>query len=199
MIDLVYVALIVIGAYLLGSVPTGFVLARARGINIQKSGSGNIGATNVSRALGTRLGAIVLVLDALKGAVPLVTLILLDLHRSVDPFCLTLTGAAAIIGHCFSIWLGFRGGKGVATALGVFMTLAPIAGVIAVGIFALIYAVFRVASLGSLIATITMPVSLLLMNGSDAVVTLAIATALLILFTHRGNLRRLVRGQELEV
>ncbi len=196
MMDLIYAGLIVVGAYVIGSIPSGLVLAQARGIDIRDFGSGNIGATNVSRALGKRLGGVVLVLDALKGAVPLIALLTLGLHRSVDPFLLTLTGFAAIMGHCFSIFLGFHGGKGVATSLGVFIVLEPLAALGAVVVFAGLYAAFRVASVGSVVAAASMAVWLLVLNSSDAVVTLAVASALLIVFTHRSNLGRLVRGNE---
>jgi len=199
MIDMVYGALIVVGAYLLGSLPSGLVIARARGIDIRQAGSGNIGATNVSRTLGKRLGAIVLVLDALKAIVPLGLVMVLGLHETVDPFLLTLTGAAAIAGHCFSIWLRFQGGKGVATSLGAFVILAPFGALIAVGVFAVLYGAFRVASLGSMLAAVALPIALLLLGSGDAVVTLALAAAVLILFTHRQNLRRLVGGKELKV
>lgn len=199
MIDLVYASLLIAAAYVIGSIPSGLLLARARGIEIRDFGSGNIGATNVSRALGKKLGAVVLVLDALKGALPIGAVLLLGYHDSVDPFVLTATGAAAISGHCFSLFLRFHGGKGVATSLGVFLVVAPLAALIAVAVFAVVYAGFRVASLGSVTAALSMAPSLLILGASDAAVTLAIAAGLLIVVMHRGNLGRVLRGQEHKV
>ena len=199
MIDMVYAGLLVAAAYLIGSIPSGLLLARARGIDIRDFGSGNIGATNVSRALGKKLGAVVLVLDALKGASPVAAVLLLGYDHNVDPFVITATGAAAISGHCFSIFLGFYGGKGVATSLGVFCVLSPPAALIATAVFAAMYAAFRVASIGSVTGAVSMTPSLLLLGASDAVVTLGIAATLLIVVTHRGNIHRLLHGQERKV
>lgn len=196
MINLVYGALVVVAAYLLGSIPSGLLFARARGIDIRSVGSGNIGATNVSRALGKKLGAVVLLIDAVKGAVPVGLVLLLGLDRKVDPFLLTLTGSAAIAGHCFSIFLRFHGGKGVATSLGVFLVVAPLPTLCAVAVFAASYAVARVASLGSVLAVMSMPVWLHVFGADDAVLTLAIAVVPLIIVTHRENLARLFRGNE---
>src|SRR5688500_11562142 len=114
----------VVGSYLAGSIPFGLVVARARGVDIRAVGSKNIGATNVARALGKKLGALVLFLDALKGLLP--TLVARHaLH--LDDNLVALVGLAAILGHVFPVWLRFRGGKGVATALGVFAALTPVA------------------------------------------------------------------------
>lgn len=192
-------AALVVVAYFVGSFPTGVVFARARGIDIQAVGSGNIGATNVARSLGKKLGVVVLFLDAFKGALPVLVVLALDLDERVDPFVVTATGVAAMAGHCFSIWLGFRGGKGVATSWGVFVAVDPVMGGIAAVIFALLYAAFRVASIGSLAAATALPAIMWLTHRSDAVVTLAIACAVIIAFKHRGNIRRLVQGEENKV
>jgi glycerol-3-phosphate acyltransferase PlsY len=189
-------AAVVVVAYFLGTVPTGLLLARARGLDIRSVGSHNIGATNVARNLGKRLGAVVLVLDALKGAVPAYAAIYLAAEGRVDAFAVTAAGFGAVCGHCFPVWLGFHGGKGVATSLGVMLVAAPLVTLIAAGIFAAVYAIFRIASIGSMTAAISFPPLLLAFGAADEVVTLALATALLILFTHRANIGRLIRHQE---
>jgi glycerol-3-phosphate acyltransferase PlsY len=187
---------VIVGAYFVGSIPIGVVLARRRGVDIRAVGSGNIGATNVSRSLGRKLGAVVLVLDALKGALPVLAVVLLELDQRVDPFVLTATGFAAIAGHCFPIWLRFDGGKGVATALGVYLVVDPVVTAICVAIFAACYLPFRIVSIGSLAAATAFPVLLLVFGRSDAAVTLGIAVGLVIIYRHRGNLGRLLRRRE---
>lgn len=190
---------VIIAAYFCGSIPSGLLLARARGIDIREHGSGNIGATNVARSIGKKLGAVVLLIDALKGAVPVLAVLVLELHSKVDPFVLTATGFAAICGHCFPIWLGFRGGKGVATSLGVFLVADPLVAGIGVLTFAVLYAVFRIASIGSMAGAVMFPVLLWLLGRSDALVTLGIAGAAVVVFKHRGNLMRLFSGTEHKV
>ena len=197
--DVPLAAGLVVLAYLLGSIPIGLVIARARGIDIREQGSGNIGATNVARTLGKRVGAVVLLLDALKGAAPLLAVLMLDLDDRVDPFVITATGFAAICGHCYPVWLKFRGGKGVATSLGVFLVVAPLVALVGIAIFAVLYAAFRVASIGSLAAAASFPAQILLFygsGGSDAVLTLSLAALLVIVIKHRGNIARLIRREE---
>jgi glycerol-3-phosphate acyltransferase PlsY len=189
-------AAVVVGAYFLGSIPSGLMVARARGIDIREVGSGNIGATNVARSLGTKLGAIVLVFDALKGALPALAALALARRADIDPFVITAASFAAVCGHCYPVWLGFRGGKGVATSLGVFIVLAPLVTVIAGGIFAAVYLSFRIASIGSISAAAAYPPLLLAFGRGDEVVALSIATALLIIVKHRANIGRLLRRQE---
>lgn len=189
--DALAVALIVLG-YLAGSVPFGVLVARRRGVDIQKTGSGNIGATNVARTLGTRLGVLVLALDAAKGAVPVL------LSRALDPWPHLAHGVAlaAVVGHCFPVWLRFRGGKGVATALGVFLVLDPLSTAASGGVFVLVYATSRMASLASLSAAVAFPIVLWLREQPLAHVVLALAVAAVIVVQHRENLRRLARGEE---
>ena len=121
---------------------------------------------------------------------------LTQLDRSADPFFITATGFAAMMGHCYPLWLGFRGGKGVATALGVFLVVDPASAVIAVAIFLVLVAITRIVSLGSLAGAASLPLSLWLFERSDAAVTLGIAGAVLVIFQHRDNLGRLWRRQE---
>lgn len=178
-------ALIVLG-FAAGAIPFGFYLARRRGVNIREHGSGNIGATNVTRVLGPKAGAIVLVLDALKGAVPA----LLAEHWSGEPWTVVLVGFAAIVGHCFSPFLGGKGGKGVATAMGVFLALAPAFVGIAVGVFVVVLRLTRVPALGSLAGITTLCV-LALVRGDAPLAALACATLVLLVYTHRSNLAKL--------
>jgi glycerol-3-phosphate acyltransferase PlsY len=194
--ELILAAAVVAGAFLLGSIPTGLLLARLRGVDIRSVGSGNIGATNVARNLGKKSGVIVLVLDALKGAIPAAVVLLLDLGARVDPFVVTATGFAAVAGHCFTPWLRFRGGKGVATSLGVFLVLEPVVTAMAGGVFAGLYAATRIVSIGSITAALAYPILLWILGRPDESVALGIAVTILIVAKHHGNIRRLLRRQE---
>lgn len=186
----------VAGAYLLGSIPFGLVLGRLRGIDVRQVGSGNIGATNVARSLGKKLGLVVLVLDLAKGALPVLLFQRLGLDR-VHPFGLTAVGLAPILGHCFPVWLRLRGGKGVATALGVFLAIDPAVTGMAVAVFAVLYALFRVVSLGSMVATAALAALLWLLGRPAPEIALGILVMVLILVQHRQNIRRLLRRAEL--
>ncbi len=199
MTALIEAVAVVVGAYFLGSIPVGLLVARARGIDIREVGSGNIGATNVARGLGKKIGAGVLVLDALKGALPVLAVRWLGLAHTVNPLIVSAAGFAAVAGHCFPIWLGFHGGKGVATSLGVYLALDPLVTAAGVGVFAVIYAATRIVSIGSLIAAVAFPVLLLLLGRSDADVTLGIAVALVIIYRHKANISRLLHHREYRV
>jgi acyl phosphate:glycerol-3-phosphate acyltransferase len=181
-IETVFVA----GAFWIGSIPFGVLLAGRRGVNIRERGSGNIGATNVARVLGVRAGLFVLVLDSTKGAVPT----WLALAHAPSRWVVAATGLAAILGHCFSPWLKFRGGKGVATALGVFAVIAPPAALAAIGVFAVIFALTRVVALGSLSGALTIA-GVEIARGPTAYAWLAVAITALLVYTHRANLRGL--------
>lgn len=192
-------AVVLVVAFVLGSVPFGAILARRRGVDIQQEGSGNIGATNVARTLGKKLGALVLLLDAAKGALPTAGAGWLAAQGGIDPWAGAGAGLLAVIGHCYTPWLGFQGGKGVATALGVFLVLDPLATGVSVGVFALTYAAFRKASLGSLVGAVIMPLVLWWRAEPAPELALAIATVSLILWRHRDNITRLREGQEHDV
>ncbi len=179
------VALVLFG-YFSGGIPFGVILARWKGVEIRDHGSGNIGATNVTRVLGAKLGAAVLVLDAAKGALPT----WYALHHTADPWLVVATGAATIIGHCFSPFLAFTGGKGVATATGVFLVLAPRELAIAVGVFVAVLAWKRVPALGSLAAVATIA-ALMVYRGDTWMTVLSIGTLVLLVYTHRSNLAKL--------
>lgn len=199
--QLLRIAIVLVAAYFLGSIPFGYLIVRARaGADIRETGSGGTGATNVSRRAGKGAGVLTLILDALKG----VAAILIGTSILGESF-LSITGAAVlvIIGHMYPIWLGFRGGKGVATGVGVFLVLAPLA-VMMVGVILLaIVVVTRYVSLGSITAAATIPLFVWLQHGLISPVAnlwptmfAAIAAAALIIFAHRGNIQRLLQGTE---
>jgi len=180
-------------AFLLGSFPTGVVLARSKGIDLRKVGSGNIGATNVGRALGKGWAAFVLVIDASKGALP----VLLTQHLCASPWLPALAGLAAVLGQAFSIFLRGRGGKGVATSLGAGLALAPLATVSCLGVFLIVFASFRIVSLGSLAAMAAFPVFLWLYGiGTLPRFAFGIAIAALVTLRHKDNLKRLLNKEE---
>ncbi len=166
------------------------------GADIRQSGSGGTGATNVSRRAGKAAGVITLVLDALKGS--LAVLLAEWLAPNVD-WIVAIAAIAAILGHMFPVWLGFRGGKGVATGVGVFSILAPVAVLCAGIIFVIIVALTRYVSLGSIVAAATIPLFVRLQSDSRPLLTAAVVGALLIVFAHRGNIARLARGTESKI
>lgn len=180
-------ALVLLG-YFAGAIPFGVILANLRGVNIREHGSGNIGATNVTRVLGAKLGAVVLVLDAAKGALPT----WYALHHTADPWLVVATGGAAIIGHCFSPFLAFTGGKGVATATGVFLVLAPEQLAIAMLVFLVVLGWKRIPALGSLAGVAALCV-LMWLRGDTWTAVLALGTLILLVYTHRSNLAKLTR------
>ena len=192
-------ALALVVAFLLGSVPFGVILARRRGVDIQQEGSGNIGATNVARTLGKKLGALVLLLDAVKGAAPTAGAGWLAAQGAIDPWAVAGAGLLAVVGHCYTPWLRFQGGKGVATALGVFLMFDPIATGVSVGVFAVAYAAVRKASLGSLLGALLMPLTLWWREAEAPALALSAATVALILWRHRDNIARLREGGEHDV
>lgn len=184
--------LLVLGAYLIGGIPSGAWLARLAGIDVQRVGSGNIGATNVARTAGTRLGLLTLAADIIKGALP----VGVSLACTSDLSVASVTGGAAVSGHLFPPLLRFRGGKGVATAAGVFLALAPLAMLVAIVVFATAVATSRYISLGSMLAALTLPMAAGLLDYPSPVVGLATLVAGAILVRHRDNLDRLRHGRE---
>ncbi len=189
-------------AYLLGSIPFGLILVRlARGEDIRLSGSGNIGATNVARSGGAKLGVATLLLDALKGYAGVAFAVAVS-HRNAaidSGLAAALAALCAILGHVFPVWLKFRGGKGVATAVGAFLGLAPRAVLVVLAIFLIIVAIFRYVSLGSMIASAAFPVlAYFLYRGTSTVTDLLVmfAASFLIILKHKANIRRLLNGTE---
>lgn len=188
----------IVTAYLLGSIPFGKLIAKqvAR-INITQRGSGNIGATNVARELGISWGLVTLLLDMLKGFLP----VFLYAHYILQPgiefeTCLSAIGLAALLGHQFSIFMRFRGGKGVATAIGIYLAISPLACLMAVIVFILTVYKWDFVSLGSMLAAIVMPVLLACFGTSQPLVTSSIIVTALICFKHKGNIKRLFKGKE---
>jgi glycerol-3-phosphate acyltransferase PlsY len=185
--------LLIIASYFIGAIPTGVVLAWAfSGKDIRQEGSGNIGATNVTRVLGKKLGALTLVGDLLKGFLPV--WVGSYLVSSLNVVC--LMGCAAFLGHLFPVYLKFKGGKGVATALGVFLYLSPIVILVEIIVFVFVVGIWRYVSLGSLIAAASMPLLLVIIGSPKPVVLLSMAFALLIFIKHKANIQRLLNGTE---
>jgi glycerol-3-phosphate acyltransferase PlsY len=189
--------LLLAAGYLLGSIPFGLVLARAKGVDPRKVGSGNIGASNVTRAAGKGLGVLTLLLDALKASLPmLATRALLGGDPHAETWAMAV-GVAAFVGHIFPVWLGFKGGKGVATGLGVFAVAAPLAAVVAVVAFGIAFGLTRVAAVGSLVGTAVCTAGVFVMHGGGSPVPwIALVVSLLIVWRHRSNLERLAKGAE---
>lgn len=189
-------ALLVVG-YLLGSISFAVLLVRAvRGTDIRAVGSGNAGATNVLRAHGKKLALVVALLDVAKGAaaVGLVRLV------TADPFWAAAAGVASVLGHVFPVFYGFRGGKGVATAVGAFLVLAPLALLCSLAVFVIVVALTKYVSLGSVISMVLLPpIAGLLFHAPRAVVTAAALVALIVVLKHLGNLKRLARGEERKI
>jgi glycerol-3-phosphate acyltransferase PlsY len=185
--------LIIIGtAYLVGSIPTGLLLGKAYGIDVRKEGSGNIGATNLYRTVGRKVGIITLIGDCLKGLLP----VLLVTLSSFPPELAAWVGLAAFCGHVFSVFLKFRGGKGVATALGVFLALAPLAVAIAMALFAVLMYLWRYVSLGSIAAAAAMPLAVYFLGGSRTVTLVTVIISLIVIVRHHENIGRLLSGKE---
>jgi glycerol-3-phosphate acyltransferase PlsY len=183
---------IVIVAFLLGSIPFGVLLARARGVDLKKVGSGNIGATNAARALGKKIGVIVLLLDTLKAWAPTAAALWLRLGSEVA----AATAFAAFAGHIYSPWLKGRGGKGVACGLGAFLALAPLSAGIAAAVCIIVVAVTRLGSLGSLLGAASLLPSLWFLHEPRAYFVLGAVMFVLILWRHRENIDRMLHRRE---
>lgn len=183
---------LIIGAYLFGSIPTGLLLGKAFGVDIRATGSGNIGATNVYRTLGRRIGIATLAGDCLKGLLP----VLLARYLAVGESWIVAVGLAAFLGHVYTVFLGFKGGKGVATALGVFLGIAPLAVLAALGVFVVVVAIWRYISLASITAAALMPVIIAAMGQKPPVIAMTFFIAALVIYKHRENIHRLLAGTE---
>jgi glycerol-3-phosphate acyltransferase PlsY len=184
--------LLIAAAYLCGSLPIGAWVGRWVGVDVRSSGSGNIGATNVARIAGGRAGMLTLLGDVSKGVIP-ATLARLLL---VDPRLIALTGLAAIFGHLFSLFLRFSGGKGVATAFGVFIVLTPAAAALSAALFAVVGFSTRYVSVASMLAALALPVMTWVCEYPPPLALAAAAVAAIIILRHRDNLSRLRRGEE---
>jgi acyl phosphate:glycerol-3-phosphate acyltransferase len=187
-----------LGGYLLGSIPSGYLAGRLRGIDIRTRGSGNLGATNVVRVLGWGLGIAVLLLDVAKGFGAVALLPHLTPYAASDWLRVGI-GLAAVLGHTFTCFLRFKGGKGVATTYGVLLALAPMSTLAVFFVFLIVVAATRYVSLGSLVSALLFPVLIWAVGEggrTQAVLVLALVLALGVTWTHRSNLRRLLDGQE---
>jgi glycerol-3-phosphate acyltransferase PlsY len=193
------ILLIPLVAYLLGSIPFGLILTKLFGRgDVRKEGSGNIGATNVSRVAGPLAGIVTLLLDGAKGAV---AVLLAGRYSNDSALWMVIAGLAALVGHCFPVWLKFKGGKGVATAAGVYLALCPPAFLGGLILFLLAAGFSRYVSLGSVAAAVAMPLLMYFFwaphHAPPLVITFgALAVAMLIVYKHDGNLQRLVQGTE---
>lgn len=190
--------LLVVLAYLVGSVPTSHWVGRVfYGIDLRERGSGNLGATNSLRVLGWRAAVPVLAVDVGKGFVPVWVLPRLDVPEAVGSWAMAY-GAAAIVGHVFSVWVGFRGGKGVATSGGVLLGLTPWAALAAVVAWILVVGSTRIASLASIVAALVVPLAVWLppRPGGPGLTLFTTALAAFVIWAHRSNIRRLLRGEE---
>lgn len=187
-------AVLLLVAYLLGSISFAVIVVRAvSGEDIRAQGSGNAGATNVLRAYGKKPALLVALLDVAKGTAA----VLLMRLATADPWWSAAAGLAVVLGHVFPVFYGFRGGKGVATAVGAFAVLAPLALLCCMAVFVLVVALTRYVSLGSVISMVLLPpVAGVLFHAPRPVVTAAAVTALVVVFKHLGNLKRLARGEE---
>ncbi len=183
---------LIVFAYLLGSVPVGLLLSKIKGADPRAVGSGNIGATNVMRAAGKITGALTLIGDVLKGLIPVMIAFMLGETKII----VTAAGLAAFLGHLFPVFLRFKGGKGVATALGVYLGLDPFAVLIAIIIFVLTIIKWGFVSLGSLVGVAAMPLLLYFLSAPVQYIYLVLIIGALIFIKHKDNIRRLVTGTE---
>jgi len=208
------VAVIAVLSYLVGSVPTAIIVARvSKGIDIRQHGSGNAGGTNVFRVLGWKAGVFVIAMDIAKGL--LATMVIPHLMYGALPFenatpfddmtvVKIIGGCAAILGHVWTVFAGFRGGKGIATAAGMLIGVAPVEVAVSFVVFAIVFLISHYVSLGSLSAAVAFPLTMFFrenvfmvnVEGYNTLIFFSIAISLLIVFTHRSNIRRLLRGTE---
>lgn len=193
--------LVAILAYLIGSIPTGFLMARARGVDIRSVGSGNIGATNVFRILGKGPGIAVLLIDALKGFLParFLPALLLQGATMNEPKYQQLAlvaGFCAIMGHNYTCWLRFKGGKGIATSAGVLIAWVPVALLITLASWILVFALSRYVSLASIIAAVVLPFAVWGTGEAQTMIIIATVLSLLAIYKHRSNIKRLIAGTE---
>lgn len=187
-----WAAILVVAAYLCGSLPTGLWFGGRAGVDVRRSGSGNVGATNVARTAGLWPGILTLLSDTAKGLFPVV----LARWLLTDQWLIAAVGLAAFFGHTFSVWLRFGGGKGVATGFGIFLGLAPAAAGCAAVIFAAVVAATRYVSLASVTAATALPLVTVALGSAGPVCGAALITDLVVLVRHRQNLSRLLHGIE---
>lgn len=188
--------LLVVASYFLGAIPFGLVIGKLAGKDVRTEGSKNIGATNVSRLLGKKLGLLTLVCDCLKAYLPMLLAAHIFKESSNRDIIVSLCGVMAVLGHMFPVYLRFKGGKGVATGLGVFLYLSPLAILISLGVFVGAVALSGFVSVGSLLASALMVVWLWFLGQSTVTIVSAAVVAALIWLKHRENISRLLKGEE---
>jgi acyl phosphate:glycerol-3-phosphate acyltransferase len=184
--------LLIIFSYLLGSIPTGYIVGAMAGVDIREVGSGNVGATNVARTVGKKRGLLTLIADVAKGFVPVFIAGRLDLSQTA----IALVAIAAFLGHLYPMFLKFQGGKGVATALGVLLALAPMATLILTAVFAVVAVSSRFVSLSSIVAALAAPIVLWSLSYSLTVIATGVFLAVMITLRHRENIQRLLEDTE---
>ncbi|MFN7139798.1 MAG: glycerol-3-phosphate 1-O-acyltransferase PlsY [Limisphaerales bacterium] len=198
-----YIA-VAIAAYLLGSIPTGYLVAKAKGIDIRSVGSGNIGATNVFRILGKKAGIFVLTVDALKGFVAawLLPIIAVRFHPDAETsaalfeWLRIVAGISAILGHNYTCWLNFKGGKGIATSAGVLIALFPQAFVVCLVVWIVVFLVSKYVSLASILAAACLPFAAWFFQSSTRMIVVAVLMGGLAIYKHKANIQRLMNGTE---
>ena len=176
----------------MGSVPVGFIVGLRSGVDVRDTGSGNVGATNVARVVGKRQGILTLIADTAKGFLP----VIVAMQSGASLFATILVGTAAFLGHLYPVFLKFKGGKGVATALGVFLAVAPMAALVLVALFAVMVLTTRIVSLSSILTALAAPIIFWLFAYPPLVVGTAAFIALAITWRHQSNIRRLMSGSE---
>lgn len=202
---MVYLLLMILLSYLVGSIPTSIIASKLlKGIDIREHGSGNAGATNVFRVMGWKAGLSVLIIDIAKGFIPTVVFYKIGM-KGVDWQVINLqilAGISAIFGHIWTVFAGFKGGKGVGTGAGMLIGLAPTAVAVGLVVFIIVVAIFRFISLGSIIAALSVPVTIIFQNyGLEdtfplQLFILSLFVPALIIYTHRKNIQRLLKGEE---
>ncbi len=199
-----YIALILL-AYVIGSIPWAYIIAKAKGVDIRKEGSGNVGATNVSRVLGKKWGVICFILDFLKGAIPVIIVRVLTSHGIVcanPDYLMILAAIATVAGHVWPVFLNFKGGKGISTSAGTIVALAPITLILCLAIWVILFKVFRYVSLASIIAAAILPLVGFALakygyeKNSTPVIGLFAVLAILAIIKHKSNIVRLLKGTE---
>ena len=189
--NVVRIGLVVFG-YLVGSIPVGVILGKLKGVDPRRTGSGNIGATNVMRVGGKALGIVTLLGDAAKGFVP----VALAGALGCDALTIAIVGLAAFLGHIFPVFLGFKGGKGVATALGVYLAIRPLVILGAFIVFLIVFLAWRYVSLASMVGAIVVPVGLYLIKAPCELVSMSGIIGILVIIRHKENISRLLKGTE---
>lgn len=192
-------------AYLIGSVPTGYIVGRLRGIDVRKVGSGNVGATNVTRILGKQFGYPVFVADFSKGLVAVLLAVAIAHRVQVDSvatdLCAAVGGIFSVVGHSYPVWLGFKGGKGVATSLGVIFGINWVAALIMSAVWIILFKATRYVSVASIAAAVALPVAMMTLLflrelRSPVLVYFSLCLAAIVVFRHRSNVSRLLSGTE---